>query len=62
MKFITRCICCGDQNQFDHIGYDEIASIQIYFHCGTPNTKDRVVIYCENCGNKQEIAADHTTS
>ena len=52
MRFITRCIRCGDQNQ---LGDDERASIQVYFHKGTPNTMDRMVIYCGNCGNKHEI-------
>ena len=52
MKFITRCTQCGDQNQ---IGDDERASIQVYFHKGTPMTMDRMVFYCENCGNKHEM-------
>lgn len=51
MKFIIRCTQCGDQNQLHD---DDRASIQAYFHRGTPNTKDRVVFYCENCGNKEE--------
>ncbi len=52
MRFITRCVQCGDQNSlFDD---DERASITVYFHKGTPNTLDRAVIYCENCGNKEE--------
>ena len=50
MKFITRCVKCGDQNSlFDD---DERASIKAYFHKGTPNTLDLMVIYCGNCGNK----------
>ena len=51
MKFITRCVRCGDQNDFKD---DERASIQLYFHKGSPNTYDQMVIYCENCGNKEE--------
>jgi len=53
MKFITRCVNCGDQNDFRE---DERQSIQIYFHKGSPATYDRMVIYCENCGNKEERA------
>ena len=52
MKFITRCTRCGEQNQ---LGDEEKASIQVYFHKGTPNTMDRMVVYCEKCGNKHEI-------
>ena len=52
MKFITRCVQCGDQNQ---LGDDNMPSIQLYFHRGTPNTLDRMVIYCNNCGNKMEL-------
>ena len=51
MDFITRCVRCGDQNG---LGDDERASIQIYFYKGTPNTLDRWVIHCENCGNTKE--------
>lgn len=52
MKFITRCVHCGDQNSLTDD--DERASIQIYFNKGTPNTLDRMVIYCTNCGNQDE--------
>ena len=52
MGFIIRCIRCGEQNQLDD---DEMTSVQVYFHKGTPNTIDRMVIYCENCGNKHTM-------
>ena len=52
MEFITRCTQCGDQNQ---LGDDDMTSIQVCFHKGTPNIMDRMVIYCENCGNKHEM-------
>jgi len=52
MKFITRCVQCGDQNQ---LGDDETVSIQLYFHRGSPNISDRMVTYCANCGNSHEI-------
>lgn len=51
MKFIIKCAQCGDQNQLND---DERASIQTYYHKGSPSIKDRMVLYCENCGNKEE--------
>jgi len=49
--FTVKCHCCGDQNPLDD---DEMSSVHIYFHKGTPNTFDRMELYCENCGNKEE--------
>ena len=52
MKLFTiRCHNCGDQNPIDT---DDRASVKVYFHRGTPNTKDRIVFYCGNCGNQEE--------
>jgi len=54
MEFITRCTECGDQNPLGDEVLGCVASIQVYFHKGSENIKDRMVIYCENCGNKIE--------
>jgi len=51
MRFIIRCVYCGDQNGLDE---DEQASIQVFFHKGSPCTTDRMVLCCENCGNREE--------
>lgn len=53
IKFIIICARCGCQNQ---LGYNKRNSVQLYFHKGSPNIMDRMVIYCDNCGNKHEIA------
>ena len=62
MKFITKCCQCGDQNDFKA---DESDSIQLYFYKGTtssihacPDIFHKMVIYCENCGNKEERGID----
>lgn len=54
MNFITSCLECGDQNEIGD--EDDGLSVQLYFNKGTPNTYDRMFIYCQNCGNKKEIA------
>lgn len=52
MKLFTiKCHKCKDRNPLDN---DDRSSIKAYFYRGMPNTFDRMVIYCENCGNKEE--------
>jgi hypothetical protein len=53
MKFVTRCIQCGDQNQLGD--EDNELSIKLYFKRGSPVTFNRMVIYCQNCGNQYEL-------
>jgi len=51
-NFTIKCHNCGDQNSIDD---DEMSSVKIYFRRGVmPDTLDRLVFYCENCGNKIE--------
>ena len=49
--FIVKCSQCGDQNPIED---DDNLSIKLYFHRGTPNTMDRMVFFCGNCGQKEE--------
>jgi len=49
--FTIRCHQCGDQNPIDD---NEMSSIKVYFQRGTPTTHDRMELYCENCGNKED--------
>jgi NMD protein affecting ribosome stability and mRNA decay len=49
--FTIKCHQCGDQNP---IGNDEMSSVHVYFEKGSPNIMDRMVLYCGNCGNKEE--------
>lgn len=48
--FTIRCHNCGDLNGVK----DNEASIKVAFHKGTPSILDRMVFYCNNCGNKEE--------
>jgi ribosomal protein S27E len=52
-KFTIQCAQCGAIHVFNSGG--ETEDIKLYFHRGTPLTRDRMVIYCQNCGNKQEF-------
>lgn len=52
--FTVKCHSCGDQNPLDN---DKMSSVWIYFQEGSPNTFDRLIVYCKNCGNKEEVVA-----
>ena len=54
MAFTIKCHShrCGDMN---HPRNDDYASVKIYFEKGTPNTMDRMIFYCTNCGNRKEF-------
>ena len=51
LPFLIKCSMCGSMN---HINDDNMGDVRVYFHKGTPNTMDRMVISCDNCGRKEE--------
>ena len=51
MSFTLRCDGCGDMNP---VKWEEVGSIEISFHRESQNIMDRMVIVCNNCGNKEE--------
>ena len=52
LKFEISCKECGARSVYDP-NIDALA-IGIIFRSGGPTIKDRMVIFCNNCGNKYE--------
>ena len=40
---------------------EEMVGMLLFFHKGSPAIKDRMVLYCNNCGNKKAIGIDWAT-
>jgi RNase P subunit RPR2 len=52
-KFVITCSQCGANHTFNS---DSDGDIKLYFRRETPSIRDRMVIYCQNCGNVQELS------
>ena len=51
-QFEISCKVCGARGFCDS---ENNGAIKILFEKGTPSTMDRIIIYCSECGGKQEL-------
>ena len=50
-QFEISCKACGTCGFW---GSENNGAIKVLFEKGTPSTMDRIIIYCSECGGKQE--------
>jgi len=52
-KFVISCKKCGAGAEYDPDYFNGIIGIQ--FDQGTLNIMDRMIMFCNKCGNKEEV-------